>query len=128
MKQEWILMIKQADFAGLSAKFGVPPLLIKLMINRGIGEEEMETFLHGGMNGLHDASLMKDIDKACDMLAAIAEKHEQIAIVSDYDCDGIFSGMILYTGLEKMGAKPIIYTPDRITEGYGINKRIIDSI
>ena len=43
MKQEWILMIKQADFAGLSAKFGVPPLLIKLMINRGIGEEEMET-------------------------------------------------------------------------------------
>ena len=40
MKQEWILMIKQADFAGLSAKFGVPPLLIKLMINRGIGEEE----------------------------------------------------------------------------------------
>ena len=91
-------------------------------------KRNMETFLHGGMNGLHDASLMKDIDKACDMLAAIAEKHEQIAIVSDYDCDGIFSGMILYTGLEKMGAKPIIYTPDRITEGYGINKRIIDSI
>ncbi len=126
MKEQWVLMNKQADFAGLSARLGVPPLLIKLMINRGVAEEEMYDYLHGGMELIHDPFLMKDMDKAIDILETIAAKSEQIAIVSDYDCDGIFSGMILYTGLTRIGARPKLYTPERIAEGYGINRRIID--
>lgn len=128
MKEEWILMMKQADFAGISSRLGVPPLLVKLMINRGIDEEEMQTYLHGGLDNLHPADMMKDADKAADILINAAEGKQQIAVVTDYDCDGIFSGMILYTGLKNIGARPKLFTPDRVAEGYGINKRIIDEI
>ena len=128
MKEEWMIKNKQADFAGLAAGYNVPPLLIKLIINRGIEEENIGVYLRGTLKELHDPALMKDLVKAADMLMEIADRGEQIAIVSDYDCDGIFSGMILYTGLKKIGANPVVYTPDRVSEGYGINKRIIDEI
>ena len=128
MKEEWMIKNKQADFAGLAAKYNVPPLLIKLIINRGIEEENIGVYLRGTLKELHDPALMKDLVKAADMLMELADRGEQIAIVSDYDCDGIFSGMILYTGLKKIGANPVVYTPDRVSEGYGINKRIIDEI
>ena len=128
MKEEWMIKNKQADFAGLAAGYNVPPLLIKLIINRGIEEENIGVYLRGTLKELHDPALMKDLVKAADMLMELADRGEQIAIVSDYDCDGIFSGMILYTGLKKIGANPVVYTPDRVSEGYGINKRIIDEI
>lgn len=128
MKEEWMIKNKQADFAGLAAGYNVPPLLIKLIINRGIEEENIGVYLRGTLKELHDPALMKGLVKAADMLMEIADRGEQIAIVSDYDCDGIFSGMILYTGLKKIGANPVVYTPDRVSEGYGINKRIIDEI
>lgn len=128
MKEEWMIKNKQADFAGLAAGYNVPPLLIKLIINRGIEEENIGVYLRGTLKELHDPALMKNLVKAADMLMEIADRGEQIAIVSDYDCDGIFSGMILYTGLKKIGANPVVYTPDRVSEGYGINKRIIDEI
>lgn len=128
MNEQWILHTKQADFSGLSAKYNIPPLLVKLMVNRGIAEDEFGTYLGGSLKDMHDASYMKDLVKAADMLTELSGRGEYIAIVSDYDCDGIFSGMILYTGLKRIGANPVIYTPDRVAEGYGINRRIIDEI
>lgn len=128
MNEDWVLMNKQADFARLSKKFGVSPLLIKLMINREINEDEMQDYLKGSIELLCDPSAMKDIDLAADIIEKTVNTSESIAIVTDYDCDGIFSGMVLYTGLRRIGARPVLYTPDRIAEGYGINKRIIDEI
>ncbi|MCI8307563.1 MAG: single-stranded-DNA-specific exonuclease RecJ [Lachnospiraceae bacterium] len=128
MNEEWILHNKQADFSGLSAKYNIPTLLVKLMINRGVREEDFTAYLGGGLENMPDAFRMKDLVKAADMLMEIAGRGEYAAIVSDYDCDGVFSGMILYTGLKRIGANPVIYTPDRVTEGYGINRRIIDEI
>lgn len=128
MNEEWILVNKQADFAQLSSKYNIPPLLAKIMINRDVKDEDFNTYLHGRIREIHNPEMMKDLTKAADMLIKIAEAKEQIAIVSDYDCDGVFSGMILYTGLKKIGANPVMYTPDRVLEGYGINKRIVDEI
>lgn len=128
MNEQWILHTKQADFSGLSAKYNIPPLLVKLMVNRGVAEDEFGVYLGGSLKDMHDAACMKDLVKAADMLTEISGRGEYIAIVSDYDCDGIFSGMILYTGLKRIGANPVIYTPDRVAEGYGINRRIIDEI
>lgn len=128
MNEQWILVNKQADFARLAEKFGVPSLLIKLMINRGICEEGMKDYLDGGLELLCDPMLMKDIDKAVNIISGTIERNDEIAIVTDYDCDGVFSGMVLYTGFKRAGALPKLYTPDRIAEGYGINRRIIDEI
>lgn len=129
MKERWIaLKSANADLDALSKRFGVSKLLIKLILNRGVDESEIGNYLYGTMDDLSDATMMKDLKVAADIILGLAGNGERIAIVSDYDCDGVFSGMILYTGLKKLGLDPYIYTPDRVTEGYGINMRIVDEI
>lgn len=126
MKENWMIYNRQADFSGLAKRFNVSPLIIKLMVNRGIDENEMQSFLYGKMDNLANPYLMKDLKTACEILLHAANSSERVAIVTDYDCDGIFSGMILYTVLKRIGANPGLFTPDRTKEGYGINRRIID--
>lgn len=104
----------------------MPPLAVKLMVNRGIEEKDMRGFLSGSLSDLSDPYLMKDMKKACDIILKAAEHNDTVAIVTDYDCDGIFSGMVLYTCFNRIGIRVKLFTPDRVTEGYGLNKRIID--
>ena len=127
MKEKWVaLSCKSADINALSAKYGVSPLIIRLIMNRGVDEADIGLYIHGTMTDLSPAGDMKGLKKAADIIQD--RKGSAIAIVSDYDCDGIFAGMILYTGLKMLGLEPHIYTPDRVTEGYGINRRIVDEI
>lgn len=126
MEEQWILNGRQADFTRIAGELSVPPLAVKLMVNRGIEEKDMRGFLSGSLSQLSDPYLMKDMKKACDILLTAAENYDTVAIVTDYDCDGIFSGMILYTCFNRIGIRCKLFTPDRVTEGYGLNKRIID--
>ena len=80
------------------------------------------------INALADPTLMKGVKEAAGILSETAGSGDRIAVVTDYDCDGIFSGMVLYTGLLRIGAVPVLFTPDRVKDGYGINRRIIDEI
>lgn len=126
MKEQWILNGRQADFTRIACELSVQPLAVKLMVNRGIEEKDMRGFLSGSLSELSDPYLMKDMKKACDILLTAAEHNDTVAIVTDYDCDGIFSGMALYTCFNRIGIRAKFFTPDRVTEGYGLNKRIID--
>lgn len=128
MKEQWILMNKGTDFAATGAELGVPPLIVKLMFNRGIQKEQMGAFLRDDINSLADPALMKGLNEAAGILSEATGSGDRIAVVTDYDCDGIFSGMVLYTGLLRIGAVPVLFTPDRVKDGYGINRRIIDEI
>ncbi|MBR4165296.1 MAG: single-stranded-DNA-specific exonuclease RecJ, partial [Lachnospiraceae bacterium] len=95
--------------------------------NRGANTvEKARECISGTMADLHDPALLKDADKLVTLLAAAIERGEKIAVSSDYDADGIFSGTILKTALERLGAEVRVYTPDRITEGYGMNRRIVE--
>ena len=129
MEQEWRLYSKSADFNGLSKKLGVSPVLVRLMRNRDLTTEaEMKKYLHGDLNDLYPPMLMKDMQKAVDIIGQMKDDEfsAKVAIASDYDCDGIFSGYILKRAFCTLGFDAKIYTPDRTTEGYGLNKRIID--
>ena len=75
----------------------------------------------------HDPSLLSDIEKASDMLFnAISDESEIITISGDYDCDGICGTTILYQGIKYLGKTPNYMIPDRIEDGYGMNRRLID--
>ena len=112
--------------------------------------EQMDHFLNDTLDDLYDPLLMKGIREAVDLLLAalqgsavapVGSEEVQtgsagdgrntagptsVAIASDYDCDGICSGLILKIGLSRAGFSADIYTPDRATEGYGLNRRIVD--
>lgn len=127
MREKWILETKKGDFEGLSKELGVSPLVVRCMINRGLTEKaEMQQYLHGTLADLHDPFRMKDIDKAVELIGRAREQGTKIAIASDFDCDGIFSGYILWRAFRRLGMDSHIYTPDRVQEGYGLNERIVD--
>lgn len=125
MKKRWILQTKQADFNAISKKYGISPVTARCMVNRGIvSEDEIDTYLNGGIGVLHSPWLFKDMEKAVDII--VENRGKCAAIASDFDCDGIFSAYILKKGFEICGVQSKIYTPDRVSEGYGLNRRIVD--
>ena len=124
--EKWVLMAKRADFKALAERFGISPVLARLMVNRGINSEAaIEKYLNGTLDDLYEPHSMKDIVKAAEMIVKAAAQGDKIAIASDFDVDGIFSGFILYTAFCRVGAVPEILTPDRTKEGYGLNERIV---
>lgn len=125
MKKRWILQTKRGDFRGIGEKFGISPVAVRCMVNRGVDtEEEFDKYLNAGYESLSSPWLLKDMDKAVDII--IHNENRTAAIASDFDCDGIFSAFILKKGFAVCGIESSIYTPDRVAEGYGLNKRIVD--
>lgn len=125
--EKWILEAKRADFDGIGKKYNISPVLARIMVNRGVNTEEgIRKYLHGTLNDMYSPYLLKDMEVAADIIEKAVKEKEKIAIASDFDVDGIFSGMILYTGLKEIGGDVFIDAPDRVKEGYGLNCRIVE--
>ena len=127
MREKWIVEAKKGDFNGLSAKLKVSPLAVRCLMNRGVeSEQEMRSFLYGTLDDLHDPFTMKGMNEAVQEIVQAREQGRKVAIASDFDCDGIFSAYILWKGFQRIGLDSEIFTPDRVKEGYGLNRRIVD--
>ena len=126
-KERWRLYTKKADFAAISKTYGINQVTARIMRNRGVEtKEEIESYLKGDLDYLSDPALMKDADKAASLLEAAIANNELIAISSDFDNDGIFSGLLLKEAIIELGGRAAIFTPNRVMEGYGVNSRIVE--
>ncbi len=126
-KERWIEYTKRADFNAWAEALHITPLTARLLRNRDIMTiEEARAYLYGTMDDLADPYLMKDMDKGVRLIEQAVSEGARIGIVSDFDDDGIFAAQILYEGLLNIGSEAVIYTPDRVSEGYGLNQRIVD--
>lgn len=124
--ERWIVATKKADFRGIGQALGVDPVLVRLMRNRGLETiQEMDTWLHGDLGRLHDPHLLKDADRAAEIIRFHIGQNHKIMIANDFDCDGISSGYILKSCLAHLGADVYVDTPDRCKDGYGINERLV---
>ncbi len=130
LKKKWIL--KEFDknrVVEISKAFNISPLTAIILYNRGLREDaEIRDFLARDLNAMHDPFLMKDMDKATERIHQAKRNNEKITIYGDYDVDGITSIAILYKYLEKMGIEVGYYVPDRMVEGYGVNREALDKI
>lgn len=127
MKERWVLLRKGADFAGIGKKFHISPRLACLIRNRDIvGDEQIENYLYGTIADLGDGMLMKDMDRAVEILMEKIREGAPIRIIGDYDIDGVCATYILLEGLKGLGAVADTDIPDRITDGYGLNRHLID--
>lgn len=126
-KERWRLYAKKADFAAISKAYGINQVTARIMRNRGVEtKEEIESYLKGDLDYLSDPALMKDADKAASLLEAAIANNQLIAISSDFDNDGIFSGLLLKEAIIELGGRAAIFTPNRVMEGYGVNSRIVE--
>jgi len=100
----------------------VDPTVAELLLERDITEtSDVETFLHSNADELQDPFGLHDMDKALELIDEAIESDAKIAIYGDYDADGVTSTSIMKLALQKLGAKPIFYIPDRFKDGYGPN-------
>ena len=148
MAREWRVYSKKADFDAIAEKFGIDRLTAGLLVNRGVRDDkDIDKYLNGGLKDLYDPMLLPDMERAVDRVkdSIITGKH--IRIVGDYDIDGVCSVYILIRGLTFFAERifgdslkkeseekkcelpvPVIdhVIPDRIRDGYGINRHIIE--
>ena len=118
MKSKWLVYAKKADFKAIEQKYGIDQVIARIMRNRDVcTDEEMQMYLNGSIDGLHAPELLKDAQKAVDILTEKIAQHKKIRIIGDYDIDGICSITILYKALKKAGADVDYVVPHRITDG-----------
>ena len=112
----------------IQEKYKISKLLATIMVNRGIGLEEAEVFLNPTRHDFHNPFEMPDMEKAVERILEAIEKKEKIIIYGDYDVDGITSTTILKSFLKDRGLECDYYIPNRLEEGYGLNKLAIEKI
>ena len=111
----------------ISQKFDLSPILSKLLNLRKISSDNVNNYLEPNfINNLPDPFLLKDMDKSIDRTIKAIQKKEKIGIIADYDVDGSTSAAILYKFLSYFDCDLILKIPDRLNEGYGPNKRIMN--
>lgn len=125
--EKWTVMAKRADFFGIGKRFGIDPVIARIIRNRDIiTEEEVGSYLNGSIEDLPSSHLFKDIEKAAEILADKIRQKKKIRIIGDYDIDGVQSTYILWEGIERLGGVVEAVIPDRIKDGYGVNEHLVE--
>ena len=125
---KWMVAAKKADFKQIAEQYHISMILARLIRNRDITENtQIEHYLYGKIDHLHDPHKMTDMDKAAAVLMEKIISGKQIRIIGDYDVDGICATYILFSGIKFLGGLVSCELPDRIHDGYGLNESLITS-
>lgn len=124
---KWFVAAKKADFNRIGQTFGISPVTARIIRNRGLVEdEEIRRYLSGTLDDLHDGHLMKDMDRAAEILERKITEKKSIRVIGDYDADGICSAYILQSALDRAGGAVDTAIPHRIRDGYGLNDHLVE--
>ncbi len=130
MNKKW--QINEADenkINEIQEKYNINKLLATILVNRNITEkEQIRLFLEPTRKDFHDPFLITDMKKAVQRIIQAIEKQEKVTIYGDYDVDGITSITVLKSFLQDRGLEVKSYIPNRLEEGYGLNKEAIKKI
>lgn len=130
MKKKWSFYeVEQEKINEISNKYNITKLLAQILVNRGITKEkEIRTFLEPTRNDFYDPFLLPDMEKAVDRIIEAINNQEKVMIFGDYDVDGITSVTVLKKFLKERGLETGYYIPNRLEEGYGLNKEAVEKI
>lgn len=124
---EWRLLRIGADYEALSKEYGLDPVVMRIMRNRGITEpDEIEAFLHVNEKFFDCTDAFADIENAVILLQQIRDAGKKVRVIGDYDIDGICATAILIKGLHAYGIQADYAIPHRIEDGYGLSGELIN--
>jgi len=125
--EKWFISMKKADFNQIARKYHISPITARLIRNRGIiGDEQIDFYLNGTIANLYDGMLMKDMDRAVEILSEKIQEDKPIRVIGDYDIDGVNATYVLQEGISRLGGNVDTDIPDRMRDGYGLNRALID--
>lgn len=130
MNKKWELFSTDYEAVEkLKKEYNLSELLATCLVNRGITKgEDLKVFLEPTRSDFHDPFLMPDMRKAVDRILKAMESKEKVIIYGDYDVDGITSTMVLKKFLGEHGLEVGYKIPNRLNEGYGLNKESVKQI
>lgn len=129
MYKKWKLYEPVPDLQAFAREIGRDTTVAALLWHRGIRTRDAaELFLHPERLPFADPFAMRDMDKAVARIQKALAQGEHITVYGDYDVDGMTATSLLTRTLRKFGAKVDFYIPDRMTEGYGLNRRALEEI
>ena len=130
MKKKWEFVSNDANqIKELAEKNNISTLLANIFINKGITEKkDIELFINPTRDDFHDPYEMPDMEKAVERILKAIDKNEKTIIYGDYDVDGITSITVLKKFFLDRGFDVGTYIPNRLNEGYGLNKEAVKEI
>ena len=132
-KELWFETKIPGDYRDLAVQYGVSPAMARLIVNRLSGRSarslpdlsEVREYLSPDPSVIYSYEKLPDIDRAVDIISSMISEGKKIRVIGDYDIDGVCSTYILTNGLQKAGADADHAIPHRMTDGYGLNERLI---
>lgn len=130
MKKKWEYYGQNLEeVKQIANKHNISELLARILINRKITDDkQIEVFLNPKRNNFHDPFLLNDMNKTVERIIKAIETHEKTIIYGDYDVDGITSITVLKQFLQERGLEVDYRIPNRLEEGYGLNREAIKEI
>jgi single-stranded-DNA-specific exonuclease len=127
---KWVLAESdEGTVAALSKGAGMHPLVARLMVNRGITDPSAaRAFLDCELSSLSHPGMFSGMDRAVDRVRNAVSEREKIVVYGDYDVDGVTGTSLLYLAFKHLGSHVECYIPDRMSEGYGLNAKAVESI
>lgn len=131
-EEDEIWQLRSADEAvvnQLVTELDITPITAKILANRGYDQpQQVVEFLDCSIQKMHDPYLFKDMKEAVNRITQALSKQEKIVVYGDYDVDGITSTALLINYLQDCNAQIEFYIPNRLTEGYGLNKSAVQKL
>ncbi len=125
--ENWVEIQAAGDEHRLADRFGISPITARILLNRGINEEGIKSFLSPSLNDFHDPFMLSGMERVVLLVKEALKAGSKIRIIGDYDVDGITATLIFYKGLTFFGGDVDCVIPHRIEDGYGINQKLIDN-
>lgn len=124
---EWKLLRIGADYEALAKEYGLDPVVIRVMRNRGMeSREDITAFLHGDVTQFDRTEGFADMEEAVSLLQQIRAQDKKVRVIGDYDIDGICATAILVKGLKAYGIRTDYAIPNRMEDGYGLSVSLIE--
>ena len=125
----WRLIPPSPHASQLAYETGISPLNAQLLLNRGIlDSSSARSFLSPRLSDVPDPMLLKDMDKAVDLIMRAIESRKKIAVFGDYDADGLCAAALLVNFFSALGLNISCYIPNRLDEGYSLNPMAIKKL
>jgi single-stranded-DNA-specific exonuclease len=126
-QKTWIIPDPNPEGAqAIGDDLGCSPIIGQVLLNRGVSTtQQASAFFNASLDMLHDPFLIDDMQNATDRIRLAVERHEKILVFGDYDVDGMSGTALLVRELDTLGCPVYYYIPNRLIEGYGLNKEQI---
>jgi single-stranded-DNA-specific exonuclease len=106
---------------------GQGKLISQLLARRNVNPEDAIKFVKSDYNDLSHPYSLNGVKEAAKIFCDAALKKEKIAVIGDYDADGVVSAVMIRELCNIFKLECTVFLPSRIEHGYGLNKKTIDS-